>query len=353
MALKDTLLAASLGATMIAGTNTEAKETVAPPITPQQMQTLSPAEIQEMNFQKNYRHLYKNVDGAWFSFGDQKELRDILYDIGSFSMGRQVIAGLPEGIKLGSTNFIFSYQKAGSYNARTNEVKINTRIMDEKNASLGTMKEFIFHELLHAYQKAQVVPKNLSVDECIYADKLGEAEAYAWNMVLTATQKCCGGKYHMTKEQAQQLMKRDIIEEIRSSKEKDIDTGIYEVHQLQQSLITCRGNPEKAQKHMVAQIMKSLMNGDELIMPGWNEVYDNQAIHNAKYYSESGQLTTRGNPQGFQKMMDYYQKQYGLTSKDVPLILTQEAQKQIDALKKQRGEITIFNKQRMSHRDNR
>ena len=108
MALKDTLLAASLGATMIAGINIEAKETVAPPITPQQMQTLSPAEIQEMNFQKNYRHLYKNVDGAWFSFGDEKKLRQFLYDIASFPMGRELIAGLPENLEFGSTNFIFN-----------------------------------------------------------------------------------------------------------------------------------------------------------------------------------------------------------------------------------------------------
>ena len=353
MALRNTLLAASLGATMVAGTSSEAKSDVPSSIVSAQTQTMNAREIQEMNFQKNYRHLYKNVDGAWFSFGDEKKLRQFLYDIASFPMGRELIAGLPENLEFGSTNFIFNSRMAGNYNARTNTLDVNARAMKLNDGTLGTMKEFIFHELLHAYQakNIKISSEHPSVEEYMHSDKLGEAEAYGWNMALYATSTWCNGKYNMTPKQAKKLMTFDLVQFERSFCQKHNEpfdeqkfkneNGWY---LLQQSLIACKGNYDLAQKKMVGEIIKKLMNGNEMSMNGWNEYYDNQALHNAKYYSKAGKLSAKGNAKAHQKMLDYYQDRYGLSSKDIGMNLGDNIKAQVHELKKQRGDFDSSSK---------
>ena len=113
MALKDRLLVASLGATMVScnhadfrGFQSEKIEKI-----PHHLQVSHP-ETQEQQFQKNYRYLHDNASGAWFSFGDKKVLQESLYKISSFPMGREIIAGIPPNLEFSSTHFMpsFSYK---------------------------------------------------------------------------------------------------------------------------------------------------------------------------------------------------------------------------------------------------
>lgn len=112
MALKDTLLVASLGATMVSCNHADFHGFQSEKIkrVPHHLRVSNP-ETQEQRFQRNYRHLHDNVSGAWFSFGDEKTLRESLYKISSFPMGREIIAGIPPNLEFGSTHFIpnFSY----------------------------------------------------------------------------------------------------------------------------------------------------------------------------------------------------------------------------------------------------
>ena len=192
MALKDTLLAASIGATMVAGTHADTPQSVASSTKPAQTRSMSKAELQEINFKKNYQYLYKNVDGAWFSFGDEEKMRQALYDIGSFSMGREVIAGLPENMEFGSTHFI-QFSLYGGFDVIDDSLKMSTRALGkttnmDTNGTFVSVKDVLFHELMHAYQKKQgiiLVDQHPSVDEAMHSFKLSEAETAAWNKVLS------------------------------------------------------------------------------------------------------------------------------------------------------------------------
>ena len=356
MALKDILLAASIGTTMI-GTNTEAKETVAPPITPQQMQTLSPAEIQEMNFQKNYRHLYKNVDGAWFSFGDEKKMRQTLYDIGSFAMGREIIANIPENMEFGSSNFMPS-KIIGGFDLADNSLNMNTNYIDgytfDTTGTLIDLRGILFHELLHAYQKKQgiaLVDDHASIDELLHAQKLIEAETAAWNKVLnTTTQLSSTNSYFLRPEEVRDLMHRDLVAEERKEWEdigmkKDFNTR-QEAHfkktdsryLLQQALIACNGNYDLAQKKLVAEEMKNLMNST---VSEWHNNYNKQALTVIATLCVSKKISEHGNPTAYKKMLNYYKKTYGLNPQDIPN--TQLATEHTDTIAKFKAEMKEYN----------
>ncbi|MBQ9738699.1 MAG: hypothetical protein IJV75_04225 [Alphaproteobacteria bacterium] len=363
MALKDTLLAASLGATMIAGTNTEAKETVAPPIAPQQMQTLSPAEIQEMNFQKNYRHLYKNVDGAWFSFGDEKTLRESLYKISSFPMGREIIAGIPPNLEFGSTHFIpnFSYKDGngnvqndtygGLYNWIDNKLDVNTSFLDSDSFYHALRTDVLFHELLHAYQRQNgiMMLDNPSIEQSLLSQKLIEAEAFGWNEVLQTVQRITSGSivhfgpsegaYHLTAQQVKDLMHRDLVaEERKFCKKANISFDEVQfkkkdaVYRFQKALIACRGDYAKAQQRMVGEKIKERMAEENT---NWSNIYNTQAIMVTKKLCNMGKISRTGNKIAYNHMLKYYQNRYNVSFRDVmDLRLTPNQQKAVDILKK-------------------
>lgn len=365
MALKDTLLAASLGATMVAGTNTEAKETTIPPMAPQQVQNLSPAEIKEMNFQKNYRYLYKNVDGAWFSFGDEKKMRQALYDIGSFPMGREVIAGIPENMEFGSTNFMPPFEGkdqqgnvtkntyGGVYNFTTNSLVMNTDLLQDniKSDDLINNTEALFHELLHAYQKKQglILLDNASVDESVHSQMLIEAEAIGWNLTLAATRAFTSGDYYMDPFQVRAIMQADLIsfarhktqKEGKTFNEKEFKENDF-TYQLQQSLIACKGNYDLAQKKMVGQCIKHAMTNK---FKKWKELYENQAVTGTENLLKDKKISKNGNPAAYQKMLKYYQDRYGLTPSDIKLTLNAFQQNRVNDLKRKCSENTVPNLQ--------
>ena len=370
MALKDTLLAASIGATMVAGTHADTPQSVASSTKPAQTRSMSKAELQEINFKKKYQHLYKNVDGAWFSFGDEKKMRQALYDIGSFPMGREVIAGLPENMEFCSSNMPpfkttdgnGNTQKdtyGGFYHLFSNVLIMNTDVLGKEfeSYSLTHPTDFIFHELLHAYQKQQGITllNNPSVDESMHSQKLIEAEAFGWTRVLAATRVITNGNYYMTPYEVKDLMQRDLVGDVRhffeatgrSFNEQEFKQS-DPAYQLQQALIACKGNYDLAQKKVVGQIIKERMTNCK--DKQWRDAYEHQAFEVTKTLSQAGQLSKNGDPQAYQKMLQYYQDRYGLTPGDIKLTLNAYQQKRVNDLKKERGESPVSNLQ--IHRKN-
>ena len=362
MGLRDTLLAASLGATMVAGTNGETTQNVTNPTTPTQARSISKAERQEMNFKKNYHYLYQNVDGAWFSFGDEKKMRQALYDIGSFAMGREVIANIPENMEFGSANFMPTFETTdengntqkdiygGSYNFISNTLIMNTDILEKEFEpdSLINATECIFHELLHAYQQQKGISlmDKPSVDESMHSQKLIEAEAFGWNRALAATRAFTNGNYYITPHEVKAIMQIDLVDIARHlSEAKGLSFNEQEfkqndfTYQLQQALIACKGNYDLAQKKVVGQIIKESMTNCK--NKKWQNAYEHQAFEVTKTLSQDGHLSKNGNPAAYQKMLKYYQDQYGLRPSDIQLTLNAHQQKRVDNLKKERGESTV------------
>jgi hypothetical protein len=333
MALKDILLVASIGATMATGTNTEAKETGMSDNTSSQTQVLSKEEIQEMNFQKNYRHLYKNVSGAWFSFGDEEKIRKALYSLSTFPMGREIIAGIPNDISLGSSNFMSSNQ-VGSFRVDTNALNLNTSYVDQTtfdNTGVAvSTKDVIFHELLHAYQRKKgitLMDQYPSIDELLHAQKLIEAEAAAWNKALALTSNFSKNKsFYLTPKEVREAIKQDLVAKERNfwkrmRMEDKFDKKRQEVFKktnpsycFQQALIACRGNYHLAQKRIVAQEIKKLMNQENSC---WTENYNKQALGVTSFLCSDGKVSEHGNPVAYQKMLDYYKKNYNLKPQDI------------------------------------
>lgn len=332
MALKDTLLAASIGATMVAGTHADTPQSVASSTKPAQTRSMSKAELQEINFKKNYQYLYKNVDGAWFSFGDEEKMRQALYDIGSFSMGREVIAGLPENMEFGSTHFI-QFSLYGGFDVIDDSLKMSTRALGkttnmDTNGTFVSVKDVLFHELMHAYQKKQgiiLVDQHPSVDEAMHSFKLSEAETAAWNKVLSMT-TCVSSSssYFLTPKEVRSLMREDLVSKERQSyKEaglkfsaenekyfKETDSKYL----MQQALIACHGNYDLAQKKLVGEEIKKLMNDSYSL---WSTTYDKQTLNVTEGLCKEGMLSEQGNSVAYQKMLNHYKKNYGLNPQDI------------------------------------
>ncbi len=362
MTLKNTLLAASIGATMIAGANTQAKETEAPLTTPQQMQTLSPAEIQEQRFQQNYQHLYNTVRGTWFSFGDEKLLRDGLHKIGSFPMGRKVIAGIPPNMEFGSTNSMpnATYRNAngtiredkygGFYNWRDNKLTINTEILDSDSLYYSCRTDLLFHELLHAYQRQNgiMMLDKPSIEQSLISQKVIEAEAAAWNDVLQATQHItddfslrilpADGPYYLTSQQVRDLMRRDLVAEERNNcHDANVSFNATEfkktdpVYRFQQALIACRGDYSAAQRKMVGDRIRERIKENET---SWATFYNAQAILSTLELCQMGRVSKNGNSAAYNRMLQYYQDQYGVSPRDITRInFNPQHRKAIDTLR--------------------
>lgn len=344
MTLKNTLLAASVGATMVAGTNTRANEEVTPSSAPAQTRTMSRAEIQEMNFQRNYRHLARNVSGAYFSFGDERELLQGLYKIGSFHMGREVIAGIPKDMAFCSRGLPNpTYQDpngnvqediyGGRYNWQTNTLEMNTEILDSDSRYYSCRTDFLFHELLHAYQRQNgiMLLDNPSIEQSLISQKVIEAEAAAWNDVLQATQRITDdfslrmlpaeGPYHLTSQQVRDLMRRDLVAEERTlCHETGIRFNATEfkktdpVYRFQQALIACRGDYSAAQRKMVGDRIRERMQEQDT---PWATAYNAQAIRSTLELCRMGRVSKNGNGAAYNRMLRYYQDQYGVSPRDI------------------------------------
>ena len=285
-------------------------------------QFVNQMDVQEAKFQENYRHLYKNVSGAWFSFGDEQQMRRELQNIGSFAMGRKVIAGIDPNLEMGSSNFISGAN--GLYSYKQNEVALHTDVTEDYFSTT------MFHELLHAYQEKKGITLTNdypSIEQCLTAEKIAEAETAAWDKVLYATCILSSShKYAMTSDDVREIMKKDYVG-LQRKTAQDFNIPFDEkefkknnvMYRLQQALIESRGNYDEAQRKMVGQEIKRLMNEGEHKDTDhqWNHFYNEQAVRNTIYRGEAKKLSQNGNAHAYNKMLKYYHDMYGLSAKDI------------------------------------
>ncbi|MBR5130876.1 MAG: hypothetical protein IKV03_06620 [Alphaproteobacteria bacterium] len=350
MSLKDSLLAASIGATMVSCNHATYQHTLSDkPTTTSHALRLSNNERQEQQFQQNYRYLYNNVSGAWFSFGDEKKIRGALYEVASFSKGREVIANIPSDMSFGSTNFMplseyVNKEKGkqekvvfGEYNFFENSLIMNSDVIEQHvlfNDELLDVKDMMFHELLHAYQKNKGISlqdDKPSVEQLLHAQKLMEAEAAGWNKALELTQLASPqNKYFLRPEEVRDFMKRDLVAEERKMHQEcnqSFDEREFKkndkLYYFQQTLISCRGNYDLAQKKIVGSEIKRLMK-DKDYSPEWGEIYDAQAFRIFAVSALLGRVSKNGNQEAYEKMLKYYRQEYGLSPTEISNTLLEQ-----------------------------
>lgn len=292
---------------------------------------LSQSDKQHMKFLKNYNRLYHEVDGAWFSFGDEKQLRKSLTELKSVPMVQKIIAELPEHISIGSTYFLRD-DLSGGYSSENGRVDVASQHIskEEQQRKKGKIitAEVLFHELFHANQDGRglILLNNVSMEDIIVSQRLIEAEAHAWTNVLHEIRKASGNNsYHLSQEDIKRFMKKDLIAEEQenliksdlgkmSSRYRENFKQENATYCFQRSLIAYHGDLEKACHYMAAQRMRYFLTNQD---QEWTESYHKQAILMIETVAKKGGLSQNGNQQAYDNMLAYYAKTYGLSSKEM------------------------------------
>ena len=298
---------------------------------PSNVEILPKTDIHQMKFLKNYNRLYREADGALFSFGDEKQLRKSLSELKMLPIARQMISELPKHVGIGSTYFLRG-DLSGGYvfdNGRVNIAshKISTETQDRVSGRLITA-EVLFHELYHANQDAKglILRKNASMFDIVISQRLIEAEAHAWTNLLHEIRKVSSnGTYCLSQNDIQRFMQKDLI----TDKQKEmIREGVGEINSryceyfkktdatycFQQSLIACHGNLEKASHHMVVKRMRYFLSNQE---KDWTEDYHKQAFLVIKAVAQKGELSKNGEDKAYNNMLNYYTRIYGLSRQEM------------------------------------
>ena len=245
-------------------------------------------------FERNYQYLMNNMSGAWFSGifskGDEAKMKEALIEIAKMPEGRELISQLPPNFNIGSTNWIFNSGIGGQYRLEDKDIEINT------SSTLGITPTVLFHELRHAVQDVHKLinhdNKGFSAEQAMCADKLCEAETAAWERAMFASTQ--NPQWETTK------------------------TDPNDIKLYNSCLKQCNGNAEKARKMMVGQLIPEYMSKEGgRDIGNWRIVYDAQAYNNAIETGKAGHLTTQGNQKEFDKVLDYYSKEYGIDKRKI------------------------------------
>lgn len=312
----------------------------------------------EADFKRNFQNLYKNFSGAWLSFGDERLAREALMDMANTLVGRELIASLPEDLDIGSTNFLPRFA-AGHFSEDKNEISFNTNIFSSDPSKKARYIRTISHELRHAVQKKKGLSgenKGLSAEQFVITGKLREAETRAWDDVLIASAVYLDGEKYGDRKKLKEFLEKNPADLIKPAKMVMEESGQkfdekyycatyapYLLHAaLKEEMAKCKNVKDlrpiiyAAQKKVVAQKMKILMNLPENAEAkdiAWRDMYDKQAIGNTEHHIKENNITSYGNDKEFNKILDYYHKEYGLKHSDIDQMdLSPENKKAYDAL---------------------
>lgn len=302
---------------------------------------------ERIKFLENYNRLYHEVDGAWFSFGDEKQLRKSLSELKILPMAQNIISHLPDHIRIGSTYFLRD-DLSGGYVPENGSVNVASQQIaaeqQKRNSNQPVTAEVLFHELYHADQDRQglVLLANASIDEIIISQRLIEAEAHAWTNVLQEIRKASSnGTYHLSQNDIKHFIKKDLI---GAKQEKMAKEGLGEMpdwylenfkekdptYCFQQSLIACHGNLEKACHRLACRRMRFFLDNQE---PDWTITYNKQAVLMIKKVAKKGLLSQTGEKNAYNKMVNYYTQKYGLSLKEIQKVpATKELMQGIDEI---------------------
>lgn len=280
----------------------------------------------EAQFHKNFDHLYQNLSGAWFSFGDEKLMRQALYYIASTPHGRHVIAGSPENLKLSSARFLGDF-KAYYFPAK-NEIKMaSEEISSDEMKKIGTAL-FLAHELLHGWQKNNgITTENagFSCEQAILLDKIQEAETMAWQGVMEVSYFLFDGAGKNIGVGERSFLSYDFIKigrEEAHKKNNPFDEKAFRTtnpYYLMQQAYKKTKNRERAEKLVVGQLMRLFMRAqtDYPLIAEWREMYDKQAVSNMEIDAKNCQLTHDGNNKRLAQILNYYASQYHINVSDI------------------------------------
>lgn len=301
---------------------------------PSKSMDLFQSDKHHMRFLKKYHQLYCEADGAWFSFGDEKQLRKSLTELKSVPMVQKIIAELPEHISIGSTYFLRD-DLSGGYSSDNGRVNVASQHIskEEQQRKKGKIitAEVLFHELFHANQNGRglIVLDNASMEEIIVSQRLIEAEAHAWTNVLHEMRKASANDtYQLSQEDINRFMKKDLIAEeqekliksdlgIMSSRYRENFKQENATYCFQRSLISCHGDLDKACHHMATQRLRYFLTNQD---QEWTESYHKQAILMIEEVAKKGCLSQNGNKKAYDNMLAYYAKTYGLSPKEMQKI---------------------------------
>jgi hypothetical protein len=250
-------------------------------------------------------------------------------------MGREVIAGIPQDMGFCSRRLpSFTYQDSngnvqediygGRYNWQTNTLEMNTDLLDKDFQYYSYRTDFLFHELLHAYQKQNgiMLLDNPSIEQSLVSQKLIEAEAAAWNDVLGLTREVSlTNSYHLTQQDINYFMERDLEQEGRETAqilETNFDVNEFRKtdrrYLFQQALKACNGNCDEAQRMMVGRIITQRMQERDT---QWTHQYNSQAIEATEQLARMNKISQNGNRRAYDRMLSYYRERYNVQPHEI------------------------------------
>ena len=280
----------------------------------------------------NYRRLNGAVSGAWFSFGDEKMMKEALKDLAKTPYGQNMFANISPKMQLESSNFM-AEDMAGFFISHENKIRVNTnRIKNQKPVAL------LFHELLHAKQSqlGEMQTKGYSAGQVMVRALLAEAEAEGWDRMHEVMHSAFSS-YTPTKEAVLSFMQTDLVEKAKKSQGTLFDEAVFKnedpIYRFQQLLKKNNGALYKSQKDFVGGEILTCINAfsnpySNDKTASWKAIYTAQAMSYTLQSMQRGYLTVQGNLDGFYQHLDRLSEEYGLSRTDLTrLNLSQEEMK--------------------------
>ena len=230
-------------------------------------------------FQNNFNGLLNNISSNGKMPPKEELLKQALYEIANTEQGRDVISRLPSDMKIKILPFTvvlnapLYWVVLGTYSWRNKTISLKASCIKENPSKIKgkDFKSVLLHELRHANQHAlEGRDKNffcrMSIAENFKANKLCEAETYAWFKTNLFCEKTFGHWANPTKEKIDAFMKRDLVAEKKKlfgvvpnpffNENKIKQSPAYH---FQQALRNNNGDVYAAQKHLTGYYMTYLM----------------------------------------------------------------------------------------------
>ena len=258
MSLKNTLLLASLGATMVSCNHVQYQSLPSePPSQESKNLELSRSGRKEQCFRENYQCLCNNVDDAFFVLGDAQMIRETLLYLASTPLGRHIISGLSDGNMKIKSKYFMPSSIGGYYAHKDNSVNLPVRDISSGNEIWLTYT--LGHELVHAYQRSkgiEVNNKGLSVKQAALVEQLKEAHARACHLVMRETfsqldvsgSEINGSLEYFMEQNLDRRLRRRMFADNQEHPNYRAKKEDYPFYLLQEALKKCNGNREKAEK---------------------------------------------------------------------------------------------------------
>lgn len=289
-------------------------------------------------FQNNFNGLLNNISSNGKMPPKEELLKQALYEIANTEQGRDVISRLPSDMKIKILPFtvvlkdLIYLVALGTYLWSNKTISLKESIIKGNPAKTKEkdLKAILIHELRHANQHAlEGRDKNffcrMSIAENFKANKLCEAETYAWFKTNLFCEKTFGHWANPTKEKIDAFMKRDLVAEKKKlfgvvpnpffNENKIKQSPAYH---FQQALRNNNGDVYAAQKHLTGYYMTYLMSDNVGLRDKlWQIFYHWQAFQAARFYPRlSVDEKVQPNPE-YEQILARFQSEYGVRHQDI------------------------------------